>query len=216
MERAVLFDMDGLLLDTERVAQAAFVEVAVPNGMAFADAEAFFLELVGSSSAETRATIETAFPQVPWTDFDHAWTTGFKARMVEAIPVKQGVMDVIAGLAARGYAMAVVTSSQTAHAEDHLTRAGLRPHFKAVIGGDAVSANKPDPAPYLAGAAALGVAPTDCVAFEDSDRGITAAVTAGCDAWQIPDLRPANRPLPDLGQSVAQTLGEAVTRAGLL
>ena len=111
--------------------------------------------------------------------------------------------------------MAVVTSTNRAPALAHLEHAGLLDYFELVVGGDEVSANKPDPAPYLQAAAALGVDPTQCAAFEDSDLGTQAAVSAGCLTTQIPDLRPPV-PLPALGQKVAANLVEAMQNLGLL
>ena len=106
--------------------------------------------------------------------------------------------------------MAVVTSSHRVNALHHLEIAGLAHHFELVVAGDEVPANKPDPAPYLQAAAALGIDPRACAAFEDSDPGIASATRAGCIAFQIPDMRPKNVPLPMLGQRTATNLAEAV------
>jgi beta-phosphoglucomutase-like phosphatase (HAD superfamily) len=88
--------------------------------------------------------------------------------------------------------------------------------FDAVIAGDEVSVNKPDPEPYLAGARRIGIAASSCIAFEGSDLGTTAAVGAGCHTFQIPDLRSVNVPLPDLGQTIARDLEQAGVEIGLL
>lgn len=215
--RGLLFDMDGLLLDTEKVAQSAFVEVTAPYGVAKAMAAELFLHLVGGTASQTRSLLVEALPK----DIDHAildktWTEAFVARMAEGIPIKAGIVETLGGLATTGRPMAVVTSSKTDHALDHLDRAGLLQHFVTVIGGDGVTDNKPHPAPYLTGADAIGRDPADCVAFEDSDRGVTSAIAAGCTVWQVPDLRPKDQPFPSLGQNMAKSLPEAVTAAGLL
>jgi beta-phosphoglucomutase-like phosphatase (HAD superfamily) len=123
------------------------------------------------------------------------------------------VAEVLTDLAGQGARMAVVTSTLGDRARHHLEVAGLLGHVEFVLGGDEVRATKPDPAPYLQAAERLGVNPNHSAAFEDSDRGIAAAVAAGCHAVQIPDLRPVDKPLPDLGQMVARTLAEAVSMA---
>lgn len=213
---ALLFDMDGLLLDTERIAQRVFVDLTGAHGVPRERAEAFFLTLVGTSSADTSRRVRAFVPGIDIAAFDAAWTDGFRATVSQGVPVKAGVREVLATLSEAGFRMAVVTSSDKAHALDNLGSAGLAGHFEHVTGGDEVSANKPDPAPYLETAAILGVDPRACLAFEDSDRGIAAAVAAGCHAVQIPDLRPPDTPLPDLGQHVAGDLRVAMQLVGLL
>ncbi|MDV7144928.1 HAD family phosphatase [Tropicimonas sp. TH_r6] len=212
---ALLFDMDGLLLDTETVARDSFVEVADAFGLA--GAERFFLELIGSSGAQTSARIGAALaPDADLSRFKADWSAGFEARIAAEVPVKPGVRDVLEALSARGYPMVVVTSTDGQKARRQLGRAGLWPHFRDLVGGNDVTAHKPDPAPYYLGAERAGVAATSCFAFEDSDKGVTAAVAAGCRVWQVPDLRPEGQDLPELGQHVAADLGTAMEAAGLL
>lgn len=214
MPEAYLFDMDGLLLDSERVAMSSFLDTVVPKGVALAQAEPFFLTLVGTSAATTNAMLLEFLPAVlkPG-EIIEEWRANFDAAVAADLPVKQGVADVLADLAGQGARMAVVTSTMGDRARHHLEVAGLRRHVEFVLGGDEVRATKPNPAPYLQAAERLGVDPRRCAAFEDSDRGIAAAVAAGCHAVQVPDLRPRGKPLPELGQMVAGTLAEAVQLA---
>ena len=213
--RAALFDMDGLLLDTERVGLLAFQEVVAPLGMAASAAKTMFLTLIGTSNAHTRSQLGKTFPDHVETIFED-WRDTVDRLMLKEVPLRPGAREVVMGLANRGLPMAVVTSTTTDRARAHLAEAGLLDAFVDVIGGDRVTANKPDPAPYLAGSKIVGQPPNHCVAFEDSDAGTQAAVAAGCLVWQIPDLRPPGVALPDLGQSVALSLMEAAKSAGVL
>lgn len=213
---ALLFDMDGLLLDTERIAQETFADLAPAYGMPRATAQAFFLTLVGTSNSVTRQRLAAALPDADLDAIDRDWRAGMQARLGNGVPLMPGVADGVADLSAQGLRMAVVTSTGGARARQHLECAGLAKYFEHVTGGDEVSANKPDPAPYRETAAILGVNPRHCVAFEDSDRGITAACRAGCRSVQIPDLRPAETPLPALGQIVARDFPTALRALGLL
>jgi len=214
---ALLFDMDGLLLDSERVALESFLETITPLGVSLDDGTQFFLTLVGTSTKITRERVDEFLPSHHDRDaFDQEWSAAFKARLAREVPLKPHVGEVLAKLSADGMRMAVVTSTYGNNARHHLERAGIRHHFEHVTGGDEVSANKPNPEPYLETAEKLGLDPQKCAAFEDSDRGLTAAVRAGCIAVQIPDLRPLNQPFPDLGQLHAPNLRDAMQLLKLL
>ncbi|MBU2993550.1 HAD family phosphatase [Octadecabacter sp. 1_MG-2023] len=214
---ALLFDMDGLLLDSERQFMEALVEIGTPLGFEAATLEAFFLTLVGTSSAQTSIRLAEFLPSgVDATAFEKQWRLVNAARRNGPVPLRPAVGHVLPALARAGHRMAVVTSTKRAPALEHLKHAGLLSYFELVVAGDEVSANKPDPAPYLHAAKALGVDPRTCAAFEDSDTGTHAAVAAGCITTQIPDLRPAGLPLPDLGQHIAQDLAVALQQIRVL
>jgi HAD superfamily hydrolase (TIGR01509 family) len=213
--RGALFDMDGLLLDTERLGMGIFAGIAQPLGLAAPEAHHLFRRCVGGGEAATIAVIEEVVHGADGAAALAAWHHAMDAAIEENLPLRPTVADALGRLAARDVPMAVVTSTRTARARAHLERAGLLGRFRAVIGGDRVAAPKPDPAPYRAGAEALGLPPAACAAFEDSDTGTRAALAAGCRVWQIPDLRPPDTPVPQLGQHVAATLAEAVEAAGL-
>lgn len=214
MPSAYLFDMDGLLLDTERLTMDAFIDCAPLVRREEAEMGAFFTQLVGLAAPRSRAMIAEFLG--PEHDVEHVymhWRTHCDRRLEGGVPIKPTVAETLAGLAGQGARMAVVTSTSGDRARHHLEMAGLLGHFQFVLGGDEVSANKPDPAPYLEAAAKLGVNAGDCAAFEDSDHGLTAAATSGCYATQIPDLRAPDKAFPELGQAFATTLAEAVAGA---
>ena len=214
MPAAYLFDMDGLLLDTEQLTLDAFLDCAPEFDLDPEAMRPFFMGLIGTAKAQGEQMVRDFIgPDRDFEALDQAWQHHSHERMAKGVPVKPTVADTLKTLHAEGHAMAVVTSTLGDKARHHLDRAGLLPCFRAVIGGDEVRANKPDPAPYLQGADTLGVAAEQCAAFEDSDLGITAAARAGCFAVQIPDLRPASRAFPEVGQRFAPTLKDAVAAA---
>ncbi|MEO0484420.1 MAG: HAD family phosphatase [Pseudomonadota bacterium] len=212
----LLFDMDGLLLDTEQIGLAAFQEVLADYDVADTEAQRVYQHLVGGSNATTETRLARHFPQIDPKTLQTRWVGAFETRIARGVPAKPTVTATIHALHAQGYAMAVVTSSSRVHAEHNLAAAGLLELFQGIVPGDEVARAKPDPLPYEQGAALLGRAAAQCVAFEDSDPGVHAATAAGCRTFQIPDIRPPDKPLPELGQTVAQTLADAVAQAGLL
>jgi len=211
MPAGYLFDMDGLLLDTEQLALDSFLDCSRDFCLDREDMRAFFMTLIGTSKAQGAQMLrEFLGPDRDVEALELAWHEHGEARLQAGVPIKATVAETISRLHAEGRRMAVVTSTTGDRARHHLDRAGLLPWFCTVIGGDEVSANKPDPAPYRQAAEHLGCEAADCAAFEDSDPGITAATRAGCFAVQIPDLRSATQPFPDLGQAFAPTLHAAV------
>lgn len=214
--QGALFDLDGLILDTEAVGLDAFVEIMGPLGMSSRDASDFYLGLIGISFEDTRTQLQTRFPGVDVDAIDCAWVGAMGKRLENSVPLRPTAFEAITDMHASGLPMAVVTSSGRRYAISKLKRVGLLSCFRAVVTADDVTRKKPDPEPYLTGAKRLIVPAAACAAFEDSDTGTRAARAAGCATWQIPDLRPAGHPLPALGQSVSTTLRDALEDAGLL
>lgn len=214
---AFLFDMDGLLLDTERMFLDAFVDLSSEIGIDIGRADQFFRTLVGTSSHVTSQRLKTFLS--PHTDpaaFEDKWRDTHRQNVEQSIPVKPHVFDLLEAIGATGVPMAVVTSTNAEPASHHLEHAGLLSFFATVCAGDEVSENKPHPMPYLTAAERLQMDATQCIAFEDSDLGTTAATRAGCYTFQVPDLRPLDQPLPELGQTVVNSLREAGQEIGLL
>ncbi|MEM9319614.1 MAG: HAD family phosphatase [Pseudomonadota bacterium] len=216
MLQAALFDMDGLLLDTERVGLRAFVEVARDHGLAPRDAELLFLRLVGKTMPRATDLILAAIPGVDVARLDADWHAALDRAMAQTVPLRPSVAETLAALSAAGIAMAVVTTTRTDRARHHLALAGILGYFVDVVGIDRVSRPKPDPEPYHLGASILGLAPENCAAFEDSDTGTLAAIRAGCAVWQVPDLRPDGSAPDQVGQELADTLAQAVAASRLL
>ena len=184
---AALFDMDGLLIDTEAVyiealqAAARSLDLEMPLdfchsmiGIPGRECDVMIADYYGAGFEV--ATFRTRFS-------NHA-----KQLLEDHIPVKPGVVELLDFLDARGIRRAVATSAGRATAERHLGRAGLLDRFHAVATRDDVAQPKPAPDVYLEAARRLGVPPARCVAFEDSNVGLTAAHAAGTMAFFVPDI----------------------------
>jgi HAD superfamily hydrolase (TIGR01509 family) len=189
---AVLFDMDGLLVDTEPLWFETETEVMGRLGTQWTtqDQEA----LLGGSMERTVGYLlaKATRPASP-RDVERWMTEGMLDRVrAGRVEIRPGARELLAEVAAAGLPYALVTSSERPLAEAVLAGTGFR--FPVTVCGDDVSTTKPDPAPYLLAAKLLEVTPARCVALEDSLNGVASATAAGCAVVAVPsfvDIPPA-------------------------
>ncbi len=210
---AVLFDMDGLLIDTEGVSEATYRQTCLAHDAAVA-ADAYG-RLIGRDQPEQRAIFKTLLPDhVDLARFDREWRQAFLDQLEHHVPLKPGARDLCAWLSQRSVPMVVATSTLTVKAETLLQRAGLFPYLVGVVGGDQVERGKPAPDLYLAAATMAGAMPADAVAFEDTPQGVMAAKAAGVPVIQIPDMIPADAASRAATMLVADSLYAAASHLG--
>ena len=186
---AVLFDMDGLLIDSEAVYIEAYRDAAGETGVEMP--MALCHAMVGLPRRECEILIQDHYgPKFDVEGFQTCFRRHADLRLERHVPVKAGAPELLAFLGARGLPLAVASSARAETIERNLGRAGLRGHFKAIAGRDHVERAKPHPDIYLEAARRLGAAPQRCVAFEDSNVGLTAAHAAGTMAIMVPDILP--------------------------
>jgi HAD superfamily hydrolase (TIGR01509 family) len=184
--RAVLFDMDGLLIDSEPLWFEVETDVMTRLGgtWAPADQEA----LLGSSlDNAVRYFLERARVPADPAEVGEWMLGGIVAKVRDhGVRIMPGAAELVAAVDAAGLPYALVTSSQRRFVDAVLDRTGLR--FPAVVTGTEVARSKPDPEPYLLAASRLDVPPSQCLVLEDSITGVTAAEAAGCFVVAVPTL----------------------------
>lgn len=187
--RGAIFDMDGLLLDTERVCDRTWNEAARQIG--FADVEHAKAGCIGLNEADTRAY----FARNYGSDFDYDGFRSLSRRLTkealeEYLPVKEGAEEILQFLKEKHIALAVASSTREVTVRNQLARAGLLSYFDEIITGDMVTHGKPDPEIFTRACTALGLAPEVCITFEDSVNGIRSAFRAKTYPIHIPDIQP--------------------------
>lgn len=183
--RAVVFDMDGLLFDTEklhaRAALAAAKEVGCELTMNV------FCRLLGTT--EARRILQAHYgDSYPFDELRVAWGRQFRLLAETELELKRGALDLLDLLDGLGLPRAIATSSSHNTVQHHLAAHDLTQRFHVIVAAGDYTASKPAPDPFLKAAERLAVAPRDCLALEDSHNGIRSASAAGMMAIMVPDL----------------------------
>jgi HAD superfamily hydrolase (TIGR01509 family) len=210
---AVLFDMDGLLVDTESIYRDAILAEAEARGRPMP--LSVFLQMVGLPGHACDELARAHFGEhVDLAAYNSDVTRRVTDRLMAGVALKQGVIELIDLLDELNIPRAIVTSSSHETVEAHLNQTGIVPRFHAVIARGDYARGKPHPDPFLRAADVLKRPPARCLVLEDSHNGIRAAHAAGMTAVMVPDLLDATEEMRGLCFAVVETLHEV--REGLL
>lgn len=185
---ALVFDMDGLLLDSERIVQRSWEDTG--NSLGIPNMGSQIYHTLGMN----RASRNEYFSRVIGPDFPHeAFTLGTRKRFyeiveTEGLPVKKGAKELLEYAKSQNYKLAVATSSSEDYASHVLKEAGIFDYFDGMIFGNMVTKSKPDPEIYLKACERIGVEPAHALALEDAPGGIRSAHAAGLYPVMVPDL----------------------------
>jgi HAD superfamily hydrolase (TIGR01509 family) len=185
---AVIFDMDGLMVDTEPLAARAWTVGADDIGIDFD--HAVTARLIGRNYPDCMALLRAHHGDAyPVEDLMRAWHHAYDAIVLaEGIALKPGLLPLLAWLEAEAIPKAVATSTRRSRALAKLEHIGLLARFPVLVGGDEVANGKPAPDIFVAAAESLGVAAHACLVLEDSEPGVRGALAAGMTPIMVPDL----------------------------
>lgn len=186
--KAVVFDMDGVLFDTERLCMDGWNAIAAEQGIT--GMEEVSLQCIGRNATDTRELVlKNMGEDFPYDKFCIRVSEWFWEEIAaKGLPVKPGVYELLKYLQEQGFAIGLASSSKWETVEDHLKEAGILEYFAAIVTGDMVKHSKPEPEIFLLACEKLGVEPRDAYAIEDSPNGIRSAYRAGMKPVMVPDL----------------------------
>lgn len=186
--KAFIFDMDGLMFDTERVFIGAWDYAGEKLGLG--KAGYMVVKTLGMNTESCNQAWRDEFGtevDIPamW-EYSREYLESYYSKYT--VTAKPGLYDLLTYLRRKGYKLAVASSTKRAKVEHNLVSANVRSYFDVVIAGDMVEKSKPEPDIYLRAAAELGVQPEECCALEDSRNGLLSAHAAGMQVIMVPDL----------------------------
>ena len=192
MIRAVLFDMDGVILETERIGREIYIEECARRGYPQVD-EAFYQNLLGLTREADCAYMKKHLGEdFPFDEMYEAYRAELRARAVSGrVPCRPCVAECFAGLKARGIRIALATSTSRPSVESYIEHIPeMQNVFDASVCGGEVPRSKPAPDIYLEAASRVGVPIKHCIGVEDSPAGLRAITAAGCPSVFVPDIKP--------------------------
>lgn len=185
---AVLWDMDGVLVDSERLVRDIFIEMANERAL-MEDPAGVYMSSIGLNRTSILSLYRTYMPEPGAAEalFDDIANV-YKTRMMTELQLKPGVRESLSLINELKLPQMVVTSTRTESAIQKLSLFSLMEHFDGLIGGDQVAQGKPHPEPYLSACQKLNVSPENTLVIEDSPNGVRAGLAAGCAVVHVPDL----------------------------
>ena len=187
MIKAAIFDMDGLLIDSERIIMQGCIQAAEEIGISYTQTE--YVELVGRVwSDSTRIMTQQLGGEANFNHVLQSLNTYLDLRN-HAFPLKTGAQALLHHYQTNGVICSVASSSPMQHITHRLTHTGVLDYFRHLTSGQEVARGKPNPDIYLLAVEKLGLKASECIAFEDSELGAQAAIAAGLRVVVVPDLK---------------------------
>lgn len=206
--KAVVFDMDGVIFDSERLVLEGWIEIAEKYG--FADIKEICFQCIGVNSALTKEIFLKHYgADFPYDAYKNECSAWFHSRYDNGrLPVKTGVVELLSYLKEKKYLIGLASSTRQAVVTREIKDAGLMEYFGNLTCGDMVKKSKPEPDIFLLACKNLGVLPEETVTIEDSYNGIRAARRAGTVPVMVPDLLQPDEEMKQLSYRICKDLLE--------
>lgn len=204
--KAVVFDMDGVLFDTESISVKSWCAVVEEQGIQ--DMDSVVMQCIGRNDTDCKILLLDHYGQdFPYDEFKKLvwdWFQDYLDR--NGVPVKKGVRELLSYLQEAGYGIGLASSSRRETVLGNLEKTGLTSYFSTIVTGDMVEHSKPLPDIYLLACEKMGVKPEEAYAIEDSHNGIKSAQAAGMKAIMVPDLLEPDEEIRSLSFLVLEDL----------
>ena len=207
---AVVFDMDGVIFDTERLIYKLWLEIAPKYG--FNTVDTLFYKVIGVTKTYTEQVFYKEYGKdIPYWEFrEEAKNVFFEYINEHGIPLKDGIRELLEHLKANGYKIGLASSTSIETVTAELKMEKLYDYFDVVIGGDLIKNSKPAPDIYLTACEQLGINPKNAVAIEDSFNGIRSASAAGMRAVMVPDMIEPDDEMREKAYAIKRNLFEVM------
>lgn len=207
-----IFDMDGVLFDTERVYQQTWHELAAERGVVLGSG--FLTAITGTSGAHMYQVLEEHYHTTDGASLARECMGRVREKLSVHVPVKEGVCEILEFFRQREMQIAVASSSLPQQIEANLQKAGFIGYFSEIVSGIEVEHGKPAPDIFLRAAERIGLRPQECFVFEDSENGIKAGYAAGCATIMVPDLIAPSPQIRQFCNRICKDLAEAREEVG--
>lgn len=206
MKKTVVFDMDGVIFDTEALILKCWKQIGEKNGIK--DIDMVFWKCIGTNSGETKKIVLQHYGEdFNYDMFREQSSVLFREKTKErGIPVKRGAREILSYFKVNGFQIGLASSTRRAVVEEELSQAGLLKFFHVLVGGDMVTHSKPHPEIYLHACEELGAEPSDTYAIEDSMNGVRSAHSAGMKVIMVPDIVEPDDEIQDMAMEIFPTL----------
>lgn len=202
----VIFDMDGVIFDSEQVCRRCWYDYAKQYGLK--DVEGMFHECIGTTIEKTKEVTERyQGKDFPFEDFQKATSDRFhEIEAAEGLPVKEGARELLSWLKESGAVIGLASSTRTQTVVRQLTHAGMADFFDVIVGGEMAQKSKPEPDIYLETCRRLGIRPEGVYGIEDSYNGIRALSAAGLFPIMVPDILEPDEEMKSLAGAILDNL----------
>ena len=210
MKSGAIFDMDGLMFDTERLYQETWREIAAEMGIVLPIE--FTKEISGSNGELLNRIVRTYYHTDHPEELFERCVKEVEQKLTHAVPIKPGLFELLDYLKSNGVKLAVASSSYMHVIESNLRTSKTEFYFDAVVSGQKLGRGKPFPDIFLYAAEQIHMDPGDCYVFEDSINGVLAGLAAGCETIMVPDYVEPNEQIRSSNAHICSSLLEAKTQ----